>query len=195
MAQAEHKRAGTHWFVSDGYLWDEQTRSYAREDGGPRECALRLFVYNPQSVPAMVVARFYHTDREPTRIPFAVAPETIETLNLSNRPEIPHRQAFWIEIESDVPTLPQSRHADYTGWEQVPDALTCVAPYPGPLVDETEWVFPDCYQSDTRPWYERELLTILNPGAETGLGTDSLPVALLRRRGRGDNRDSCRARR
>src|SRR5205807_3387091 len=40
---------------------------------------------------------------------------------------------------------------------------TAPAPYPGPLEDETCWVFPDCYQSGGKPWYEREMLTILNP--------------------------------
>jgi hypothetical protein len=48
----------------------------------------------------------------------------------------------------------------------VPDALVCVAPYPGPLEDEKSWMLVDCFQGDCGGWYERESITILNPGAE-----------------------------
>jgi hypothetical protein len=93
----------------------------------------------------------------------------IETLELAALPEIPHNQSFWIAVESDVPVLPQAMHQDFTGWDPVPDSLVAVAPYPGPLSDETTLVFPDCFNMAPHPpfpWYEQETLTILNPNPQ-----------------------------
>jgi hypothetical protein len=166
MPQPQYHRPGTLWYVSDGYIWDDLPASYRREPGRPLECSSKLFVYNPQSQAAQVTARFYHTDRPPTAISFPVGPGQIAQQELASLSEIPHKQAFWIAVESDIPVLPQARHEDFTFWDPVPDALVAVSPYPGPLEDETAWVFPDCYCSGGQPWYERELLTLLNPGKE-----------------------------
>jgi len=108
---------------------------------------------------------FYHIDRPPTSVKLSVGPGKIETLELATLPEIPHRQSFWIVAESNVPVLPQARHEDFTFWDPVPDALVSVAPYPGPLRDETSWVFADCYESvpGRSSWYELETLSVLNP--------------------------------
>jgi oligopeptide/dipeptide ABC transporter ATP-binding protein len=97
------------------------------------------------------VACFYHIDRPPTAIQFQVDAGAIYSVELASLQEIPHCQAFW---------------------DPVPDALIGVAPYPGPLEDERVWVLPDCYQSTWRAdgrkssWYERKLLTLLNPNPE-----------------------------
>jgi len=87
------------------------------------------------------------------------------SLELAALSEVPHKQSLWIVVESNVPVFPQARHEDFTFWDPVPDALVSVAPYPGPLRDETSWVFPDCYQSvpGRGSWYEVETLSILNP--------------------------------
>jgi hypothetical protein len=161
-----YRRSGTHWYVSDGYIWDELPRSYQRQPGRPLECSSNLFVFNPHSRAAWVKVRLFHVDQPPTGLEMKVAPGKIAAVELASLALLPHRQSFWIEVQSSVPVLPQARHEDYTFWDPVPDALVSVAPYPGPLEDETTWVFADCYQSDpVRGWYEYETLTILNPGA------------------------------
>ncbi len=166
MATAQFQRAGTHWFVSDGYIWDDLPAGYRTTPGRPLECSSKLFVFNPQDRTANVTARFYHVDRAPTALSLTVGPGEIETVELATLSEIPHKQTFWITVESDIPVLPQARHEDFTFWDPVPDALVAVAPYPGPLEKETSWVFPDCYQSAGQPWYEREMLTICNPNPQ-----------------------------
>lgn len=172
MTLPHYQRPGTFWYVSDGFIWDDLPTSCQTEPGRPLECSAKLFIFNPQNRPAKIAVRFYHVDRPPTAIEHRVEAGQIEMIELANLPEVPHKQAFWIALESDFPVLPQARHEDYTFWDPVPDALISVAPYPGPLEDETTWIFPDCYQSAYRAdgrkssWYERELLTILNPGPE-----------------------------
>lgn len=172
MTQPQYRRPGTLWYVSDGYIWDDFPVTYRTEPGRPLECSAKLFVFNPQEQPAAVTARFYHTDRPPTAIEFIVGAGRIKEIELATLAEVPHRQPFWVAVEADIPVLPQAQHEDYRVWDPVPDALIAPSPYPGPLEDETTWIFPDCYQSASRAdgrftsWYERELLTILNPGKE-----------------------------
>lgn len=165
MSQPQYGRPGKLWYVSDGLIWDSLDVRFRRQAGRPLECSLKLFILNPQRRAARVTVRFYRTDRPPTAVEVQVPASKIELLDLSRLDEVPHKQSFWIMVESDVPVLPQARHEDYTFWDPVPDALISVAPYPGPLKDETSWVFPDCYESDpVGPWYELETLSILNPG-------------------------------
>lgn len=166
MTPPQFKRSGTLWYVADGLIWDNLPVNYRPASGRPLECSSTLAVYNPQTQPAQVTATFYHTDRAPTAITFSVAPGALHTVELATLPEIPHNQSFWIVVEADVPVYPQARHEDYTYWDPAPDALIAVTPYPGPLEDETAWVYPDCYQGGPKSWYERETLTILNPGPE-----------------------------
>ena len=165
MPLPQYRRSGRLWYVSDGYIWDDLPANYRREGGRPLECSAKLFIYNPQSRSTRVTVRFYHPDRPPTSIGRSVRPGKMETIELAVLPEVPHRQSFWIVVESNVPVLPQARHEDFTFWDPVPDALVSVAPYPGPLRDETSWVFPDCYQgvAGRSSWYEVETLSILNP--------------------------------
>ncbi|MCC6441858.1 MAG: hypothetical protein IT210_00215 [Armatimonadetes bacterium] len=157
---------GTHWYVSDGYIRDTLPVRSSRRPQGPLECASRLFLFNPGTEAARARVRFFHTDRLPTHIELAVGPGKIEAVDLSVLNEIPRNRSFWIEVAADLPIFPQARHEDYTFWDPVPDAMSSPAPYPGPLTDETEWVFADCYQGATQSWYEEETLTILNPGPE-----------------------------
>ena len=173
MTQPQYRRPGQLWYVGDGYIWDTFPTNFQVEPGRPHECSSKLAVYNPQRKPATVTARFYHVDRSPTEVHFQVEAGAIHEVELSRIAEIPHNQSFWIEVQADVPVLPQAMHEDYTFWDPVPDALIGVAPYPGPLEDETTWVLPDCYQSAWRAdgrktsWYERELFTILNPNPDS----------------------------
>lgn len=169
MGQPQYTRAGTLWYVSDGLIWDRFPPEHRGADGRPRECSSKLFVLNPQRRSARVTARFYHTDRPPTARSFTVRAGAIETLELATMDEVPHRQSFWIALESTLPVFPQACHEDYRGWDPVPDALIAPAPYPGPLADETRWVFPDCFNMAPRPgmsWYEQETLSLLNPNKE-----------------------------
>ena len=166
MALPQYQRPGTQWYVSDGYIWDDHHVSLRRESGGPRECSSKLFIYNPQSKPARARVRIFTIDRGPSSFEVQVGPGKVEEVELAAREEVPHRQSFWIAIESDLPVLPQARHEDYTFWDPVPDAMVAVTPYPGPLKDETSWIFPDCFQGGARSWHERETLSILNPGKE-----------------------------
>jgi hypothetical protein len=150
--------------VSDGLIWDDLPANCRVEPGRPLECSSKLFVFNPQRKDADVKVTFYHVDRPPTSVRLHVRAGEIEMLEVAALPEVPHGQAFWIELESTVPVLPQACHEDFTFWDPVPDAMVAVSPYPGPLRDETSWVFPDCFQGGPKSWHERETATILNPG-------------------------------
>ncbi|GEM_PF-4248427 len=165
MIEPQFRRSGTLWYVGDGLIWDQHPPARRRQPGRPLECSCRLYVYNPGHRTAKGVARFYHPDRPPTEARLSVPAGRLTILEVSALPGVPHNQSFWLAVESDAPVFPQMVHEDYTGWDPVPDALVSIAPYPGPLEDERRWVFPDCYQSDpTQGWFERETLTILNPG-------------------------------
>lgn len=166
MALAQYDRTGKEWFLGDGFIWDDHADEFKRADGRPLECSSKMFVYNPQKRQAKVRAIFYHVDRQPTSIEFVVAGEKTKTIELSTLSEVPHNQSFWMAVRSNVPIFAQACHEDYTFWDEVPDALLSVRPYPGPLGNERRWVFPDCYQGTGKSWYERERLTILNPGAK-----------------------------
>ena len=106
MRQVQFRRSGKQWFVSDGLIWDDLPATYRTEPARPLECSSKLHVYNPQAATAAVTARFYHTDRPPTAVSFTVGGGEIEQLELAKLPEIPHKQAFWIAVESDIPVLP-----------------------------------------------------------------------------------------
>ena len=45
MAQIQHQRAGTLWYVSDGFIWDDLPAGYRTEPGRPLECSSKLFVF------------------------------------------------------------------------------------------------------------------------------------------------------
>ena len=166
MGEAQFRRSGKFWFVGDGLIWDDMRSEWRTAEGRPRECSSKLMVFNPSRGTAKVTACFYHTDRAPTEAQMRVAGGKVETLELAALPQIPHRQSFWTTVESNVPVLPQGLHSDFTFWEQTPDSLVAVRPYPGPLKDETSWTFTDCYQGGgPRGWYEQETLSILNPNA------------------------------
>ena len=163
MALPHYRRSGRLWYVSDGYIWDGLPEGCRAEMGRPRECSSKLSIFNPQDRAARATVRFYHVDRPPTGVELGIAGGEVETIELASLNEVPRRQSFWIAVESDAPVLPQACHEDYTFWDPVPDAMISVAPYPGPLRDETAWIYPDCFQGGSRSWYERETLTILNP--------------------------------
>ena len=105
---SHYLRPGKLWYVSDGFIWDDLPASYRVDDGRPLECSSKLLVFNPQGKQANVKVSFYHVDRPPTGVQLSVGAGEIRTLELATLPEIPHKQSFWIVIESDVPVLPQA---------------------------------------------------------------------------------------
>lgn len=166
MAQPQFHRSGKLWYVSDGLIRDKLPAGYRRDSSHPLECSSKLLIYNPNRRAAKAAVTFHHTDRPATSVKSRVPARKIAIMELAALAEIPHNQAFWIAVESDLPVLPQAVHEDYTGWDPVPDSLIAVAPYPGPLADETRLVFPDCFNMAPCPgfsWYEQETLSILNP--------------------------------
>ena len=164
MPRSARTQFGTHWFVGDGYIFNRLASRFRTKTARPRECSTKLFIFNPESKRAQITARFYHPDRPPSTLIFTVAAGAIHLTDLAELTEIPHNQSFWIEVESDIPIIPQVRHEDYTFWDPVPDAMVSPTPYPGPLKAETSWVHPDCYQGGASSWFEQEIVTILNPG-------------------------------
>jgi hypothetical protein len=162
--QGQCRRPGRIWYVSDGLIWDDRDADTRPDRTRPLECSSKLLLLNPQVRKAAgVTVRFFHVDRDPTEYRFRLRPHSVESLELAALAGVPRRQPFWIVVESDVPILPQARHEDYSLWQQVPDALCCVSPYPGPLRDETHWLLPDCFEGGMKSWHEQETLTILNP--------------------------------
>src|SRR4051794_34821761 len=97
---------GTHWLAGDGLIFDDLPAKFRTAANRPRECSSKLLIFNPNGKAARVTARFYHPDRPPTAIEFPVRGGAIETIELAELTEIPHRQSFWIEVQSDVPVLP-----------------------------------------------------------------------------------------
>ena len=67
MAQPQHHRAGTLWYVSDGFIWDDLPAGYRTEPGRPLECSSKLFVFNPHNSAANVTARFRVLDEAAQR--------------------------------------------------------------------------------------------------------------------------------
>ena len=68
MAQAQFRRPGTHWFVGDGFIWDDWPADCWTAPGRPHECASKLLIFNPGRRIARVAIRFFHVDRPPTSV-------------------------------------------------------------------------------------------------------------------------------
>src|SRR5262249_2084424 len=139
-------------------------------DGHPATGAGWLALLNPDpDRPAQVTITIYfeHLAREPEQHQVIVPPNRMELVQLHDLPGLPRNEVFGLGVDSDIPIVPQTPQFEFRPWQLQPDATISKVMYPGPL-DETEWYFPDGWQGGgpgtEMNWYERETLTLLNPG-------------------------------
>lgn len=158
------------WYACDNLLRD--TVPGLERDGHPATGAGWLAVLNPDPDRAATVTLTVYSDQladEPIERAMAVPAGALELVDLHTLPEIPRNAFFGLGLRSDLPILPQTTWFEFRPWDLHPDATISKTMYPGPLT-ETEWYFPDGWQGggpgSQMLWYERETLTLLNPGDE-----------------------------
>lgn len=157
---------GREWYSVEGIVFD---RHGGREvDGHPLASACWLSVLNPAADAARVTLLIYHQYGEPTEHRFTVPPARSIRLALHELPALgPRNQQFALLVRSDRPIFPQHTWAHYRPLRPIPEDMESIMLYPGPLGRaQQRWIFPDMYQGvdDERPWYEKEALSLLNPG-------------------------------
>ncbi len=140
-----------------------------RRDDAPAAESSHLHVFNPGPSLARVRVSVYRVTGMPSTFTIAVAADTLATVDLMSRREIPRHEAFWIALESDQPVFPQLAHSARRVWDPVPETLEMVMPQPGPAdATFTEWVYPDGFQGGADSWIETETISLLNPGTAAG---------------------------
>jgi len=155
------------WYSVEGIIFD---RHEGREvDGHPLASAAWLSVLNPASQgEARATLTVYHQRREPTEYHFSVPAGRSTRLDLHDLPAIgPRNQHFGLCLRADQPVFPQHTWADYRPLRPIPEDMESITLYAGPLGPRhRRWIFPDLYQGmdDERVWYEKEALSLLNPG-------------------------------
>jgi hypothetical protein len=156
------------WYSCDGWIIDEDPR--LRRDGHPLQTSAQLSVFNPVPVGAarlrLVV---FHEEDEPTEHAFEVAPESRAIVSLHELKALgPPNRWFGMQVTADTPVVAQYAVHYYRPYERVPEASLSLVMYPGPLDGHTEWYFPDGWMGGPgkMSWYERETLSVLNPGDE-----------------------------
>jgi hypothetical protein len=158
---------GCEWYSVEGIIYD---RHGGREiEGHPLASAAWLSVLNPAvDAVARVALTVYHERREPTEHVFSAPPGRSTRLDLHDLPEIgPRNQQFALRLFADRPIFPQHTWSDYRPLRPIPEDMESITLFPGPLGEpHRHWIFPDMYQGmdDERVWYEKEMLTLLNPG-------------------------------
>jgi hypothetical protein len=98
------------------------------------QCGCTHF-FNPQQSTANVTVKLYFDNKEPTEHHITATAGVIVSLDLNESMGILAGNPFRIVAESDLPVLPQAIHFDYSPWNEVPDAISTVPPYPGRLTD------------------------------------------------------------
>lgn len=156
------------WYSCDNFIRD--TAPQITSDGHPATGAGWLALLNPDAAaPAQATITVYSSvgDQQPRSFEVLVPPARMELVELHNRPEVPRNAFFGLGVAADRPLIAQATQYEFRPFECQPDATLSKVLYPGPL-DELEWYFPDGWQGgepgSRKPWYERETLTILNPG-------------------------------
>lgn len=132
----------------------------------PARGRCRLMVFNPQGRAVRATVTLLHPDREPTGFDLSVEARDIVVVDLIARRMLVPAQACGLWLTANEPVLPQLVTEYCTLWQQTADAIVSVAPYAGPLIDETRWVLADCYQGGPPAWHEQETLTLANPSDE-----------------------------
>ena len=164
--QAAKTPRNPEWYSVEGIVFD---RHAGRETGGhPLAGAAWLSVLNPSDTEARATLTVYHEHRESTEHPFAVPPGQPLRLALHELPTVgPRNQQFALRVAADLPVFPQHTWAHYRPLRPIPEDMESIALYAGPLgAPHRRWIFPDLYQGldDDRVWYEKEVLSLLNPG-------------------------------
>jgi hypothetical protein len=156
------------WYACDNLIRDAVP--WLERDGHPATGASWLAVLNPsQDETAHAILSFYfeHLTAEPKQHALDLPPSRMTLLELHTLPEVPRNEFFGLGVASDIPVIPQVTNFEFRPWDRQPDATISKVMYPGPLT-ETEWYFPDGWQGggpgSQMLWYERETLTLLNPG-------------------------------
>lgn len=156
------------WYACDNYLSD--ALPWLERDGHPATGLSWLAVFNPntgQTATVTIIIYAEHAAQEPVTHTVQAAPLTTTLVELHRLAIVPRNQFFGLGVRSDLPIIPQVTHHEFRPWDLQPDATMSKIMYPGPL-DETEWYFPDGWQGggsgSEMSWYERETLTLLNPG-------------------------------
>ncbi len=159
--------AGRAWYSVEGMIFE---RHGGRDvDGHPLASAAWLSILNPDPArEVQAVLRVYHERREPTEQPYTVPASRVLRLPLHELPVVgPYNQQFALGVFADRPVFPQHTWADYRPLRPIPEDMESITLYQGPLGDaHRRWIFPDMYQGvdDDRAWYEKEVLSLLNPG-------------------------------
>jgi hypothetical protein len=154
------------WYSVEGIIFD---RHAGREvDGHPLASAAWLSVLNPGGQAAVATLTVFHEVREPTEHRLSIPAGRTVRLALHELPAVgPHNQRFALCLRASQALFPQHTWADYRPLRPIPEDMESITLYRGPLgAAHCRWVFPDMYQGmdDARVWYEKEILTLLNPG-------------------------------
>jgi hypothetical protein len=160
------------WYSADGWIIDDYPRQ--ERDGHPLQTSGQLSVFNPgEAQAARVKLVLFHEEEEPTQYSFEAPPAGRGVVTLHDLEAVgPRNRWFGMQVTADAPVadgpLPVAQYAIhyYRPYERVPEASLSMVMFPGPLDGHTEWYFPDGWMGGPgkMSWYEREVLSILNPG-------------------------------
>jgi hypothetical protein len=154
------------WYSCDGWIIDEDQRQ--QRDGHPLQSSGQLSVFNPSpDRTARVRLVVFHEEDEPTERQFEAGPEQRGLLTLHElEGVVPKNQWFGMQVTADAPVVAHYSVHYYRPYERVPEASISMLMHPGPIEGQTEWYFPDGWMGGPgkMSWYEREALSILNPG-------------------------------
>jgi hypothetical protein len=161
------KKTAREWYSCDGLITDRHNGM--EMEGHPMASAGYISVLNPNSDAAEVTITFYHQNTEPTYHKLSVPPQHTEVVEVHNIEASGERNKYYgLKVEADIPVIAQHTTHEYKAWDRVPEGMISVVMHPGPLEGETEWYFPDSWMGGggKMSWYEREVMTILNPNDE-----------------------------
>jgi hypothetical protein len=154
------------WYSCDGWIIDDYPRQ--ERDGHPLQTSGQLSVFNPSAgQTARLTLRLFHEEDEPTYYSFEAPPGGRGVVPLHDLEALwPRNRWFGMQLTADTPVVAQYAIHYYRPYERVPEASLSTVMFPGPLDGHTEWYFPDGWMGGPgkMSWYEREVLSLLNPG-------------------------------
>jgi hypothetical protein len=153
------------WYSADGWIIDDYPRQ--ERDEHPLQTSGQLSVFNPGDAWARVQLVLFHEEDEPTQHTFAAPPAGRGVVTLHDLEALgPRNRWFGMQVTANAPVVAQYTIDYYRPYERVPEASLSMVMFPGPLDGHTEWYFPDGWMGGPgkMSWYEREVLSLLNPG-------------------------------